>query len=535
MTSSRDAIRAQVAARVAQEEVARQDKGGAQDSAHGFFAGLDLSHFDTGCFLDEEPPPLDWVLADSLLSSVVGYVAGAQGTGKSRFLLQIGAAVATGYRGFLGDALRPARKGKVLAVFCEEDRRVLWRRVRRMFRAFCPSQAESDDGRVVVFPHPAEADFRANFIAIPAAGQDLRLIEVAGGDAQPSRNFFELLTLAKSIPSLALVILDPQSRLYGANENDNSAATTFCSLLERLAQETGAAVLCCAHTTKGGAKKKDGSMDIQAALHQDAMRGASGFSAAARWQLNLVSLPGKTARAEGVASNAGDGQFLAGKVCKANDAPLGDVFYLRRENDGTLRHIEPERSEEDKALEAQLVERITAEVRRREAEREPALTIKALGDVFPGRWKEDIPGATKAAVRAAAAATILDGELYEVLRKNSGNGKQVAYLATTPDRDQSSGQPTPSGGKSTGQSTGQKPPDSTGQKAPSGDNILQNQQKSTGQRNHRTEALSGAQVLEIVPPDHRTASPSKEGNPTCPVDSLLGSWDAETQEDEVRS
>ena len=117
-----------------------------------------------------------------------------------------------------------------------------------MFRAFCPIQAESEDGKsVTLLPHPAEADFRANFIAIPAAGQDLRLVEMAGGEARPSRNFHELLALAKSIPGLALTILDPQSRLYGQNENDNNAATTFCSVLERLAQETGAGVLCCAH------------------------------------------------------------------------------------------------------------------------------------------------------------------------------------------------------------------------------------------------------------------------------------------------
>lgn len=533
MTSSRNAIRAKVAARVAQEEAARQDKGEAQDSAHGFFAGLDLSLFDTGRFLDEEPPPLDWVLADSLLSGVVGYVAGAQGTGKSRFLLQIGAAIATGDENFLSGALRPARKGKVLAVFCEEDRRVLWRRVRRMFRVFCPNQAESNGRRVILLPHPAEADFRANFIAIPAAGQDLRLIEVAGGDAQPSRNFFELLTLAKSISGLALVILDPQSRLYGANENDNSAATTFCSLLERLAQETGAAVLCCAHTTKGGAKKKDGSMDLQAALHQDAMRGASGFSAAARWQLNLVSLPGKTARAEGVDSKAADGQYLAGKVCKANDAPLGEVFYLRRDHDGTLRHIEPERTEVDKALEAQLVERIVAEVRRREIEREPALTIKALGDVFPGRWKEDISGATKAAVRAAAAAAILDGELFEV-RRRSGNGSLHNYLCTTRHTDQ--GDPDQLRMvENAGQNAGQEMPDSAGQKASSGINMLSSKRKNAGQRKCRTESPSGTQPIEITVPDSRTASPSKEGENACPAFPLISSLDAEPQEKEVRS
>jgi len=534
MTTSpdREGIRRQVEARVAQEEAARQGTDQDEEKYHGFFARLDLSQFDTGRFLDEEPPPLNWVLADSLLAGVVGYVAGAQGTGKSRFLLQIGAAVATGDEAFLGEALRPARRGKVLAVFCEEDRRVLWRRIRRMFRAFCPRQAESDGNRVVLLPHPAEADFRANFIAIPAAGQDLRLIEVARSDAQPSRNFFELLNLAKSIPDLALIILDPQSRLFGQNENDNSAATTFCALLERLAQETGAAVLCCAHTTKGGAKKKDGSMDLQAALHQDAMRGASGFSAAARWQLNLVSLPGKTARAEGVDSKAGDGQYLAGKVCKANDAPMGETFYLRRDHDGTLRHIEPERSEEDKALEAQLVERIVAEVRRREAEGEPALTIKTLGDVFPARWKEDIPGATKAAVRAAASAAILDGGLFEV-RRRGGNGSIHGYLCTS----MNAGQSAPAQLRmveNAGQNAGQEMPDSTGQKTPSGINTPSLQKKNAGQQKCRTEAPSGTQPIEITVPDSRTASPSKEGENACPAFPLIDSLNARTQE-EVRS
>ncbi len=514
-----DEIRRQVEARVAQEEAARQDKGQAQDSGHGFFAGLDLSQFDTSRFLDEEPPPLDWVLADSLLAGVVGYVAGAQGTGKSRFLLQIGAAIATGYESFLGEALRPARKGKVLAVFCEEDRRVLWRRVRRMFRAFCPNHAKSEGGRVVLFPHPAEADFRTNFIAIPAAGQDLRLIEVAGGDAQPSRNFFELLTLAKSIPGLALVILDPQSRLFGQNENDNSAATTFCAMLERLAQETGAAVLCCAHTTKGAAKKKDGSMDLQAALHQDAMRGASGFSAAARWQLNLVSLPGKTARAEGVAISAGDGQFLAGKVCKANDAPLGEVFYLRRDHDGTLRHIEPERSEEDKALEAQLVERIAAEVLRREVESEPPLTIKTLGDVFPGRWKEDIPGATKAAVRAAAAAAILDGTLFEV-RRRGGDNHWHTYLGTSPDV--------------AGQRLAPDGPDPAGQTSRPAGNVASLLDSRAGQEDRRTDKPSGPGTRVNPSPDRRTASSPIGGEYACPATPPTGDRDADPQKEEAR-
>ncbi|MEA4857749.1 MAG: AAA family ATPase [Solidesulfovibrio sp.] len=523
------AITAAVQAGLAQEGAAGQEEGQPQEEPRGFFASLDLAKFETGRFLDEEPPPPSWIFDNSFLAGTVGFVAGAQGTGKSRFLLQIGAAIATGHRGFLGDALRPARKGKVLAIFCEESRPVLWRRIRRMFRAFCPIRAESEDGKTVtLLPHPAETDFRTNFIAIPAAGQDLRLVEMAGGEARPSRNFHELLALAKSIPGLALTILDPQSRLYGQNENDNACATTFCSLLEHLAQETGAGVLCCAHVGKGVAKKRDGSFDVDAALHQDAMRGASGFSAAARWQLNLASLPGKAARARGVGSKAGDGQYLAGKVNKANDAPLGEVFYLHREHDGTLRYVEPEKTEEDKALEAQLVERITAEVRRREEANEPALTIKALGDVFPARWKEDIPGATKTAVRAAVSAALLDGHLFEVQRRG-GNRKLNFYLSASPDTPLSTGQEEPSGDVGTGQRTGQELPDRTGQKGPSGAKMASLLDSGTGQKDTGQNTPSGPGTRMKSRTGHRTASLSKERENTCPVFPSSDSLDTEPE------
>lgn len=420
------AITAAVQAGIAQEETVRPGDEQTQEEPCGFFASLDLAKFETGRFLDEEPPPPSWIFDNSFLAGTVGFVAGAQGTGKSRFLLQIGAAIATGHRGFLGDALRPARKGKVLAIFCEESRPVLWRRIRRMFRAFCPIRAESEDGETVtLLPHPAETDFRANFIAIPAAGQDLRLVEMAGGEARPSRNFHELLALAKSIPGLVLTILDPQSRLYGQNENDNACATTFCSLLERLAQETGAGVLCCAHVGKGVAKKKDGSFDVDAALHQDAMRGASGFSAAARWQLNLASLPGKAARARGVGSKAGDGQYLAGKVSKANDAPLGEVFYLRREHDGTLRHIEPERAEEEAQVEEAVLAWIKAKIKDQEEKDLPSLTIPMLKD-FSKEWG-NISGASRARVLEVARAAVNNGALILEPGRN-GSGRAVEFL-----------------------------------------------------------------------------------------------------------
>lgn len=511
------AIHAQVMDRVAQEEAEYGTGQGEPGKNGGFFSDLNLADFDTGRFLDEEPPRPEWVLQDALLAGACGFVVGHQGAGKSRFLLQLGAAVATGHTGFLGTAFRPAKKGRVLAVFCEETRPVLWRRERRMFNAFCPKTAASDGGPGVdLRPHPAEPDFRGNFIGIAAAGADVRLIQTAKGDAEPSQNFHELLTLAKSIPGLTLVILDPLSRLFGGNENDNAQATVFCSLLEKLAVETGAAVLVCAHTTKGVAKRKDGSLDLAAALHQDAMRGASAFSGAARFQVNLCSLPGKTARTLGVARDAADGQFVAGRSCKVSEGPEGQTFYLRRESGGTLRHVEAERAGQDKAIEVELIERITAEVRRREEVGEPALTLKALGDVFPARWKVDLPGATKAAVRAAAQAAILDGALFEITRRGRNN-HAATYLATAPDVSPDAGQDAPSGDVRAGQRAGRGSPDSAGQKACPATTSRIDAACGAGQRSPRTEGPSGPGTRMDPSPDGRTGFPSIRGEDACPA------------------
>ena len=106
-----EAIAAAVCRAQAEEETRQEGERG-RDEPRGFFASLDLATFDTGHFLDEEPPPLSWIFENTFLAGTVGFVCGSQATGKSRLLLQIGAALATGYTGFLGGALRPAMKGK---------------------------------------------------------------------------------------------------------------------------------------------------------------------------------------------------------------------------------------------------------------------------------------------------------------------------------------------------------------------------------------------------------------------------------------
>jgi phage/plasmid primase-like uncharacterized protein/RecA-family ATPase len=468
----------------------------------GFFAEMKLDEIQARRFLDEPPSSLRWTLTGSLLDRTVGFVCGAPGTGKSTLLLQLAGQTATGEPLF-GDDLKPGIKGRVLAVFAEEDERILHRRTRRVYTGAIQGQPGEWS--------QAEADFASNLHLVPAAGQDLRFIDTAGGTARASGAFMDFLALAQKMEGLALIVLDPLSRFYGGAENDNATANLFCSLLERITAETGATVIVCHHTGKGAALGADKKFSLDAALHQDAMRGASALTGAARWQLNLVTLPAKDARGIIGATEAGPGQYLAAKVAKKNYGPPEDAFFLRRGEGGVLVPVEARRTAEDRDLQARLVERIAAEVRAREKGGMDPLTMKTLADVFPSRWKEEIPGASKTAVRSAAEAAVLDGALFKVRRFNSGNRRQVEYLASHPATKPDAGQ----GVGDTGQDTGQKDTGHAGQHrtetAVRCEKSMIPGQLDTGQKDTGRKPLSGVKVQSFQTPDTGQEFPPKGG------------------------
>ena len=115
----------------------------------------------------------------------------------------------------------------------------------------------------------------------------------------------------------------------------------------------------------------------------DALRGASGLSGAARWQMNFVPLPFKVARQELKCESTVDGQYVACKVSKNNHAELAPPFFLHREQGGMLQPAQVEYSADATALGALIRARIVEEVRRISEAGEQALTKKSLGDTRP--------------------------------------------------------------------------------------------------------------------------------------------------------
>lgn len=103
---------------------------------------FDLKEARLDRFLNCDPPPRRWLLVDCLPLGKVGLLVAPGGTGKSQLALQLAIAVATG--GSLADWWQVGEKGRVLALFAEEDEEELHRRVWTKLRDGMTPEQEAD-------------------------------------------------------------------------------------------------------------------------------------------------------------------------------------------------------------------------------------------------------------------------------------------------------------------------------------------------------------------------------------------------------
>lgn len=394
-----------------------------EETRKSLFQDFDPSAYRAGNLLDGQLLPLVWLLANSLLAGTLGYFVGPPGAGKSQFLLQLCAAIATAEAAFIGGLWRIEKATRVLFICAEDDARILQRRLRQVLNKL------RDLGLFSLSPARVEQLLRDNLFIVPASGEDLRLIRMDGANAGPSHTYYELLDAAKRIEGLGLVVIDPLSRFYGANENDNSTATLFSSLLERIAKDAGCTVICSHHTSKKAALVS-GRFNLDAALDADAMRGASGLTGACRWQFNLTGLPVAFAK-ERLNLAGREGQFLAGKVSKKSYGPPEQAIYLERGKGGVLFPVQGTGRPQDVDAEAAILDWLRYRITKQAEEGLPGLTKRSAAEC----WKEvDAPGVTKTMFKEVTERAILDGELFLVMGKNT-SGRRAEYLCLMPESD----------------------------------------------------------------------------------------------------
>lgn len=370
----------------------------------------DVNHYSSGRFLKSEPQPLSWLLEDSLPLGQFGLIVSNGGLGKSFLLLQLGYAVA-GLHPFLGGLYHVAR-GKVFMVFGEDNDEVIHHRLYSIANQG-PNQGVYKGIRTQV-----HQNLRQNLFTMSICGEDARLMKLDGKTYRPTPAFDDLLDAVKSIDHLKLVVLDPLSRFFSGDENDSSAANFFCTLMERIAAETGASVIVSQHTNKAATAAN--SAGRRGDLVQESIRGSSAFTNAARWQLNLAPLRDRDCKTMGIDEQERH-LYLEVKVTKKNFGPPETAFYLKRGEHGILTRVIPLTSTDERK---QILEKLIGIIADEEAKGK-RYTKRTFVDKHSKLWV----GFGRKKLEELLDQAIKEKELHVLPEKNC-QGREVAYLST---------------------------------------------------------------------------------------------------------
>lgn len=191
----------------------------------------------------QEPPQREWLMSFWLPAGHVALLSGKAGIGKTLIAQHIGTSVVLG-REYVAHVPRPRR---VLMWAGEDDVGELWRRQLAINTLFDTSLA----------------DLSEKFFLQSYSGVDMTLAATSYGSLVPTPMMNELRDQVHDY-NVDLVIIDNSARVFGGNENERHAVTTFIAWLEGACGS--AAVLLLAHPAKATASEYSGSTAWEGAV-----------------------------------------------------------------------------------------------------------------------------------------------------------------------------------------------------------------------------------------------------------------------------
>ena len=234
-------------------------------------------------------------------------LAGPGGVGKTRLLMQLAIAVASG--GKFIDPLYIEQPGHVLIACGEEGPEDMHRRIQEV----CGTKSEVPT-------------WEPQMHLWPLWGQECTLTTSSSRygvtSTRPSAWYLKLKrSLMSAGHKWSLIILDPATRFMGADvETDNKAATEWVRLLENLARTVpgNPTVLIAHHVNKAALRAERGT-------DQGAARGSSALTDGVRWQANLESKKDDSSN-----------RTITLRVVKNSYGPPAEPIDLRRGKGGVL-------------------------------------------------------------------------------------------------------------------------------------------------------------------------------------------------------
>ncbi len=258
--------------------------------------------------LISQPEPIEYIYYFNdqglIPKGVVGVICAAGGVGKTFWLLSLAMAAASG--GNFGP-INSRRPLNTLILVAEDPQDELDRRLWNI----------------------GKGNFPDNLHAASIYGEVGPLMRIDGNVPVRADGFYWLERTIQNHHGLELLIIDPKSRLYGLNENDNDHSTQWIQSLEYLAKKYNLTILFSHHTSK----------DESGKISQTMGRGGSAIVDGCRWQAGLIRMDQKTADNFGIEDER---NHIIFDMPKSNYSPhLPGKIYFKRTNTGVLEFCNP--------------------------------------------------------------------------------------------------------------------------------------------------------------------------------------------------
>lgn len=278
-----------------------------------------ITALDLAALALREPEPKRFILPLIAPAAEVTLFTGAGAVGKSLLAQQFATALAAGLP-TLGLDLRQC---PAIYLTCEDDADQLhWRQV-HIAKALGVSLADLSSALHLISlrgePDNALAHFRSD------------------GRIVPAPLFARLFAFIRS-SSARLVALDNVAHLFAGNENDRGQVTAFVNLLNRMAGESGAAILLLGHPNKAGDSYSGSTAWLNAVRSQVSMTRPNGEGADQDARTLIIGKPNYSRAGETIRFRWHEWAFVREQdLAPEYIAELSDTIATTGANDAFLR------------------------------------------------------------------------------------------------------------------------------------------------------------------------------------------------------